>query len=106
MKHPRNREERRAVRDGWITRRKYIAEVIWNDPYFNQTPHEGHPWYMHQPGWYKPMAWGKYAKFNLGCGDSLCHGAKYFSCKEKRRRALKAAGSQAEFRKRDKVAGS
>lgn len=86
MKHPKSRGERRAVRDGWIARRRFIAEHIWSR--YNEVPHEGSPWYMQQPGWYQPVIWGRYAKFNLNCGCSMCHSGKYFSEKRKRRRAL------------------
>jgi hypothetical protein len=89
MKHPKSRAERRAVRDGHIARRKFIALNIWRD--YDQVPHEGSAWYMQEPGWYQPMEWGKYAKFNLGCGCKQCHYLKYFSEKRKRRRALDAA---------------
>lgn len=86
MKHPKSRAERRSVRDGWIARRRFIAQHIWRD--YDTVPHEGSPWYMQFSDWYKPMEWGRYAKFNLGCGCKGCHYVKYFKEKRKRRQAL------------------
>lgn len=82
MKHPCNRAERRAVRDGKIDRRKYIATCIWRD--YDIVPHEGTP-----QNWYQPKEWGRFAKFNLNCGCMMCHSEKYFKHKRKRREALK-----------------
>jgi hypothetical protein len=104
MHHPTNRGERRAVREQQIARRKFIAKNIWR--MYGREPHEGSPWYQQQSDWYEPFEWGRYAKFNLGCGSKLCHAAKYYGSKDKRRRSLKASASTAEFRRRDKVAGS
>jgi hypothetical protein len=87
MKHPCNRAERRAVRDGKIARRKYIATRIWRD--YDIVPHEGSPLYKQHPNWYQPIEWGRFAKFNLNCGCMMCHSKKYFSEKRKRREALK-----------------
>jgi hypothetical protein len=89
MRHPRTRAERRALRENWIARRKFIATKIWTR--FNEVPHEGSPWYQLQPGWYQPTVWGRYAKINLNCGCKLCHCEKYFSYKRQRRRALDQA---------------
>jgi hypothetical protein len=87
MKHPKSRGERRAVRDGYIARRRFIAEHIW--VWYNKVPHEGSPWYQQQ-GWYKPTEWGRYAKFNLNCGCKMCHWPKWNEA-TKRRRALDQA---------------
>ena len=100
MKHPHTRGERRAVREAWIARRKHITRNIWRE--YDIPPHEGSPYWAKHCG-YKPINYGIYAKFNLGCGSPMCHAAKYFSCKRQRRRALNSSWSQAEFRSRDNV---
>ena len=89
MKHPHSRGERRAVRNGQIAHRKFIALHIWS--HYNEAPHEGSAWYMLAPGWYQPVEWGRYAKFNLNCGCRGCHSNKYGKEKRKRRRALNQA---------------
>ena len=85
MKHPRSRAERRAVRFGWISRRRYIAEHVWHD--YNPKPYEHRqlacPW--------TPFQWGRWAKWNLNCGCKGCHSEKYFKEKRKRRRSLDLA---------------
>jgi len=101
MHHPRSRGERRAVREQVIARRKFIATQIWQVECWSRPPHEHEHWYMPE-GW-TPMEWGKYAKFNLNCGDTMCHGAKYFKCASKRRKARKEAESTSEFRRRNKA---
>jgi len=80
MNHPRSRGERRAVRSAWIDYRKHIVNI----------------WHLNLEGVEFP--WGKYAKWNLNCGDKLCHSGKYFGPKRKRRNALHKAFSQAEIR--------
>ncbi len=95
MCHPLSRAERRHQRDRVIVRRRKVAEIVWG--YNNDD------WIAR--GWEPFTEWGVYAKFNGGCGCKMCHGAKYFKCKDKRRRALKTAFTQAEFRKCDKVQG-
>lgn len=99
MHHPRTRGERRAVREQYIHRRKFIATKIWS--HYNEEPHEGSPGY---PGsiWV-PTEWSRFAKFNLNCGCMMCHSAKYFSNARKRRNALHRSESQAEFRRRNKT---
>jgi len=82
MKHPKSRGERRAVRDGYIARRKFTVVHIWSTGSYSRSSE-------HEQKWLAEMEWGKYAKFNLNCGCKMCHGAKYFSEKRKRRRALK-----------------
>jgi hypothetical protein len=77
MKHPRNREDRRAVRYGHIARRKYVILHIWS----LYTISKGLPF----------PEWGRYAKFNLNCGCRMCHENKYGKEKSKRRRALDQA---------------
>jgi hypothetical protein len=99
MSHPTSRAERRHQRDRVIARRKFIAEHIWRN--YNTEPHEGSPGY----GVWSPVEWGRYAKFNLNCGCTMCHGAKYFKCAAKRRKGRKCAESQAECRRVDKVEG-
>ena len=90
MKHPKQRAERRSVRQGWIARRRYITEHIWRN--FNPPPYE-HT-YLHytlgtDPRYrWTPFVWGRYAKWNLNCGCKGCHSDKYFKEKRKRRRAL------------------
>jgi|SRR5208283_426827 len=103
MSHPTTRDERRHQRERVIARRKYIATKIWNIPSFVRPPHEHERWWG-QPEW-EPFQWGKYAKYNLNCGCMMCHSAKYFSSAHKRRKALRHATSQADFRRRDKVEG-
>lgn len=99
MSHPTSRAERRHQRDRVIARRKFIAEHIWS--HYNEKPHEG------SPGWgeWKPVEWGRYAKFNLNCGCTMCHSAKYFKCAHKRRKGRQESESQAECRRVDKVEG-
>jgi hypothetical protein len=108
MHHPRTRGERRAVREQYIRRRKFIATQIWDIPSYVRPPHEGEHWWSsvsHPMGaeeW-KPFEWGRYAKWNMNCGDTMCHSAKYFSNARKRRNALHRSESQAEFRRRNKT---
>lgn len=108
MKHPRNRAERRTTRDGYVARRKFIATQIWDIPSYVRPPQEHEHWWatasspLGQEDW-TPFEWGRYAKWNMNCGDSMCHSAKYFKCASKRRRARKESFSTAEFRRRDKV---
>ena len=85
LKHPKNRSERRHERERIIERRKFIIDAIWHALPHRQFEEEG-----------------RLAKYNLGCGCKMCHFAKYFSAKNKRRVALKEAESQAEFRGEDK----
>ena len=101
MSHPTSRDERRHQRDRVIARRRFVAEHIW--PHYNDVPHEGSPDYQQQSGWYQPIEWGRYAKFNLNCGCMMCHSAKYFSNARKRREALKHSWSTPEFRRWNKT---
>jgi len=71
MKHPRSRTERRHMRLGWMSRRRYIIEHVWRS----------HGW--------KPQ-WGRFAKWNLNCGCRSCHYSKYGG-RRKRRRSLDLA---------------
>jgi hypothetical protein len=103
VSHPTSRAERRHQRERVIARRKFIATKIWS--HYNEEPHEGSPFYQQQMGWYTPTEWGRYAKFNLNCGCTMCHSAKYFASAHKRRKALRQSWTQAEFRRRDKVEG-
>lgn len=75
MRHPNSRGERRAVRDSVIERRKFIWKLIW--------------WRPEQ--WREEQQWGRFAKYNLGCGSKRCHYLKYFGPKRQRRRALDQA---------------
>jgi hypothetical protein len=95
MSHPWSRAERRHQRDRIVARRRKTAEVMWG--YNNGA------WLAR--GWELYTTWGIYAKWNGNCGCTMCHGAKYLSCKRRRRASLNMAFSQAEFRKRDKVVG-
>jgi len=81
-----NRSERRHERERIISRRKFIIDKIWH-----ALPH----------GQYEEP--GRLSKFNLGCGCKMCHWYKFDESKSKRRKALKEAESQAEFRKEEKV---
>lgn len=94
MKHPQTRGERRAVRDGVISRRKRIVTRIWSNGSYSRTNAD------HQK-WLTEMEWGKYAKFNLNCGCKQCHSSKYLSAKRKRRRARQTAESPIDFRRKD-----
>ena len=69
MRHPKDRQERRAVREGYIVRRKFIALHIWSI------------W-----SWRDDFEWGRYSKYNLNCGCRMCRYQKYFKTKRKRRR--------------------
>jgi hypothetical protein len=94
MDHPKDRRERRAVRDVVIARRKFIVTQIWGQDSYSKSSD-------FQRKWIAEMEWGKYAKFNLNCGCMMCHSPKYLSAKRKRRLALKFSESQAEFRHND-----
>lgn len=83
------RAERRHRREKVIAKRKFIATKIWRD--FKEFPHEGSAFYKRVAGWYQPVDFGRYAKFNLNCGCKGCHSEKYFKEKRKRRRALESA---------------
>src|SRR5208337_1149299 len=107
MHHPRTRGERRAVREQYIRRRKFIATQIWDIASFYRPPYEHEHWWATGsplgPEEWKPLEWGKYAKYNLNCGCAMCHSAKYFSNAHKRREARKHSWSTAEFRRWDKT---
>ena len=103
MHHPRSRGERRAVREQIIARRKFIATEIWAVESWSRPPYEHEHWYYRGAQEWSPFEWGRYAKWNLNCGDTLCHGAKYFKCASKRRKARKTAESTADFRRRNKA---
>ena len=79
--HPTNRAERRHQRNRVIAihRRKHLHHA-------RTSPNAVEP------------AWGRYAKWNMNCGATMCHAAKYFKNKAKRRRARKSAASSAEAR--------
>jgi hypothetical protein len=96
MNHPSNRQERRTVREGIISRRKFIVTRIWSCGSYSIGSESNRKWLAE-------MQWGKYAKFNLNCGCRMCHSAKYLSDKRKRRNARKLAESQNEFRRHDKT---
>lgn len=100
MSHPSSRAERRHHRDRVVARRRFVYEVVWRANVSRFVPAYTHPLDL------KFTEWGRYAKFNLGCGCTQCHAAKYMSSKDKRRRALKGSWSRAEHRRRDKAAGS
>lgn len=70
-----------------IHRRKHL---INSRSYLAAVAHCGEP------------VWGHYAKWNMNCGATMCHAAKYFKNKAKRRRARKLAGSPAEARVGDR----
>jgi len=72
MKHPSSRSERRFARHTAIQIRLRCIRLVWKIPCLLRKP-------------------GKYAKWNLNCGCTLCHCGKYFGPKRKRRRALIAA---------------
>lgn len=98
MRHPNSRSERRAVRELYITRRKFIRQHIWSR--VDQPIHEGSSewrWYIidlcrvspiaeYDPAALLPLPdfdpsllkresfdeWGRYAKFNLKCTCRTC----------------------------------
>jgi hypothetical protein len=94
--HPSNRAERRHERERVIARRRKVAEREWG---YNDY------WWIVVQGFEPYANWGRYDKSNGNCNSKLCHGAKYLGRKDRRRKALKQAESQAEFRKKDKVVG-
>lgn len=94
MNHPADRQQRRAVRDGHIARRKFIVTRIWSRGSYSTSNER-------ERKWLEEMEWGKYAKFNLNCGCKQCHSSKYMSAKRKRRRARQTAESQNDFRRKD-----
>ena len=99
MSHPTSRAERRHQRERIIARRRFVHQVIWRRG--DEEWHEGKPEY--QKGWTPFNEWGRYAKWNLNCGCSMCHGAKYYKLAHKRRLARENAESQAECRRGDRT---
>src|SRR5271166_2478167 len=96
MNHPADRQQRRAVRDGHIARRKFVVTRIWSrGSYSSNNEHEKQR--------LAEMQWSKYAKFNLNCGCRMCHSSKYLSAKRKRRIGLQTAESPNDFRRRDRT---
>src|SRR5580704_14139835 len=87
--HPTNRAERRHHRNRVIAihRRKHL---IRSRSYFERIQHCGEP------------VWGHYAKWNMNCGATMCHAAKYFKNKAKRRSARQSAFSPQEGRVADR----
>ena len=97
MRHPRTRAERRHERERVIARRRFIHDNIW----FQQQIHTDPEVIV---GFLTPFTeFGRYAKFNLGCGCKQCHSVKYFGQKRKRRRARRGSFSTAEFRRRNQT---
>lgn len=97
--HPTTRAERRYQRERVIARRKFIHDHIWCR--FGEQVHTDPDVNLWS---YPPFTeFGRYAKFNLGCGSPMCHMEKYFKYKRKRRRALSVAESQAWFRRANKI---
>ncbi len=88
MKHPRTRAERRHERNRLIAKRRFIFLHIWAAGNYG-IDRRNNPLSRH----FSPQLpeFGKYAKWNLGCGSPLCHCMKYFGPKRKRRVALKGA---------------
>lgn len=87
MSHPTSRAERRHQRDRVIARRKFVSKSIWR---MNEK-------------WLQDFEWGRYSKFNMNCGCTMCHGAKYFKLAHKRRKGRQDSESQSECRRADKV---
>ncbi len=90
--HPTNRAERRHHRNRVmaIHRRKHLIRP----DYLHTVEHCGEP------------VWGRYAKWNMNCGATMCHAAKYFKNKAKRRRARKSSATPAEARVGDRKVGN
>jgi hypothetical protein len=82
MKHPTNRSERRHERNRIIAWRRFISQHIWRSRFLGSGFGDD-----------EFNTWGKYAKFNLGCGCIGCHAGKYFSDRRKRRDALNSSGN-------------
>lgn len=103
MHHPTNRAERRFERERIIARRRHIWGVVWkgfcgnsfNNPLTFGSVDDWSP-YQWTPDW------GRYAKWNLGCGCKQCHRDKYYKCKSQRRSSRKLAMSQVECRVGDR----
>ena len=85
MRHPNSRAERRAVRDAFIARRRFIRQHIWQ---IDELWHEGKPEY--QRAWTPFCEWGRYSKWNLCCTCGMCQWQKI-----NERRARRAALDQA-----------
>ena len=96
--HPSNRAERRQERERVIARRKFIHDHIWYQSQHHTDP-TVMPWAQYPPF----SEFGRYAKFNLGCGCKDCHYPKYGEYKNRRRKALQVSDSVADCRKRDKA---
>ena len=87
MTHPSNRAERRHQRDRVIAARRFVTTTVWGGSY--EIQNRTNPMVQRQ----RPdLDWGRYAKWNLGCGSPGCHREKYFGPKRKRREALQHAG--------------
>lgn len=74
MNHPTNRAERRNERKRIIAKRRFIYDYVWRSQRWNKERFSN---------------WGKFAKWNMNCGCTLCHYEKYFKEKRKRREKLK-----------------
>jgi hypothetical protein len=86
--HPTNRAERRHQRTRIIEFRTHRDLNSFHR-------------YRDAPGIFVPV-WGRYAKWNGDCGSTMCHAAKYFKVKAKRRKARKSSWSQAQCRAGDR----
>jgi len=94
MTHPLTRAERRHQRDRVIARRRFIYQHIWNAGAFG-IQERTNPFHCGGRLYFPDFpTWGRYAKWNLGCGSRLCHADKYFGRKRKRREALKRAARE------------
>jgi hypothetical protein len=93
--HPTNRAERRHQRERVIAARRFVQQVVWRE-----LERYSNPIY---PYWPPFTEWGRYAKWNLGCGCKGCHREKYYKAKSQRRKARKSAYSQVECRIGDRI---
>lgn len=94
--HPTNRAERRQQRERVIAARRFVQMVIWREAERYSNPLN----YIYWPPF---TEWGRYAKWNLGCGCKGCHREKYYKAKSQRRKGRKAASSQVECRIGDRI---
>jgi hypothetical protein len=98
--HPTNRAERRHQRERVIAARRFVHNKIWRRD--NEQNGTNPFYYSYRPDW-AFTEWGRYAKWNLGCGCMGCHREKYYDQKSMRRKARKAAMSPVECRVGDRI---
>ena len=102
--HPTNRAERRYQRERVIAKRRFIWGTVWKG--FSGNSFNNPLTFGRYVGVWRPYTWtpdwGRYAKWNLGCGCKGCHREKYYKEKRKRRLARNYSESTVQGRKGDR----